>query len=165
VLSNLLSIPKSSWSFKRSLANKIFPLPENLPFEDAWMSLLIKKYASSIYNLNQPLYLYRQHSNQTFGGIINYSSDKVIFRAKRLLKLITVLENEPRATEGFEKDIFDNAKTYNIFMSKEKLSAWDVFRSKLGFIAKMKILLIKKFSGFAKYMTFLKWRLDAAKKN
>ncbi len=164
-LSNLLSIPKCSWSFKRSLAEKIFPLPDSLPFEDVWISLLIKKNASSIRNINQPLYLYRQHSNQTFGGIINYSSDKVIFRAKRLLRLVDVLEIEPRATEGFEKDIFDNTRVYNTLMSKEKLFIWDVLKCQLRFVAKVKIILIKKFPILAKYITVLKWKLDATNKN
>ena len=87
-LSNIVSIPKWSWSFNRRLGDILFPMPETLPFEDVWISFLIKKNANKIYSIKEPVYLYRQHSGQTFGGIINYSKDIVIFRAKRLLRLI-----------------------------------------------------------------------------
>lgn len=163
VLANLISFPKVSWSFKRSVAEKVFPMPETLPFEDVWISLIVKKNAKNIYAIKNPMYLYRQHDNQTFGGIVNYSSDRVIFRAKRLLKLMDILENEPRATEGFEKDVFKCARIYNALMSEEKLCVWDVLRSQLGVVAKLKIILIKKFPALAKHMTVLKWKLDSIK--
>lgn len=164
VLSNLVSFPKVSWSFNRKIAEKIFPMPEGLPFEDVWISLIIKKNAINIFRIEKPMYLYRQHNNQTFGGIINYSNDKVVFRAKRLLKLMDVLENEPRVTEEFEKNIFDNVRAYNILMSHEKSSILDVLKSQIMVVAKIKIILIKKFPILAKYITILKWKLDAFKK-
>jgi len=110
ILANLISFPKVSWSFSRKIADKVFPMPENLPFEDVWISMIVKKNAKNIYAMGNPLYLYRQHNNQTFGGIINYDSDRVIFRAKRLLKLMNILETEPRIIDGFEKEIFDTAR-------------------------------------------------------
>jgi len=165
VLSNLISIPKWSWSFSREIAEKIFPMPENLPFEDVWISLISKKYSQNMYVIKEPIYLYRQHKNQTFGGIINYSSDRVIFRAKRLLKLIEVLENEPKVIEGFKKDIFDKTRIFNKLMSQERLSVFDVLKSDLTLLAKLKILLIKKFPLLAKYLTILKWKFDGIKKN
>ena len=39
VASNLISLPKWSWSFKREIVEKIFPLPSELPFEDVWMAI------------------------------------------------------------------------------------------------------------------------------
>lgn len=165
VLSNLLSLPKASWSFRREIADKIFPMPENLPFEDVWISLIIKKYARKIYAIDKPVYLYRQHENQTFGGIINYNSDRVIFRAKRLLKLIDVLKSEFRIIEGFDKDIFTMVKTYNELMSKDKLSIFEIFKSNITIFAMIKIILIKKFPRTAKYLTILKWKIDALNKN
>ncbi|WP_240332208.1 glycosyltransferase family 2 protein [Sulfurospirillum tamanense] len=161
VLSNLVSFPKWSWSFSRKIAEKIFPMPETLPFEDVWIALTVKKYSKNVYVIDKPIYLYRQHDNQTFGGIINYSKEKVIFRAKRLLALMDVLENEPRVFKGFEKNIFDSARVYNRLMSKERLSVWDVLISELRAMAKFKIILIKKFPMLAKYATILKWKLDA----
>lgn len=165
VLANLVSFPKISWSFKRNIAEKVFPMPENLPFEDVWISLIIKKNTKNIYAIKKPMYLYRQHKNQTFGGIINYHPDKVIFRAKRLLKLIDILENEPRVLNGFKKNIFNDVRVYNTFMSKEKLLIVDILKSELGFMKKMKIFLIKKAPILAKYITVLKWKIDAIIKN
>jgi hypothetical protein len=138
-------------------------MPEDLPFEDVWISMIVKKNAKSIYAIDKPMYLYRQHNNQTFGGIINYNSDVVIFRAKRLLKLMDVLENEPRVMEGFDGSIFDNARSYNGFLSMENSSIINVATSGLFFQQKIKIVLIRNFTRLAKYMTVLKWKLDGIK--
>jgi glycosyltransferase involved in cell wall biosynthesis len=161
VLSNLISFPKWSWSFKREIAEKIFPMPETLPFEDVWIGLAIKKYSKDIYTINKPLYLYRQHKNQTFGGIINYDSEKVIFRSKRLLRLMEVIKNEYRLIEGFDINIFDSAKTFNMLMSMKKINILTILKSKLNLSVKIKIILIKKLPNIAKFATLLKWRLDA----
>lgn len=117
VLRGLVSIPKFSWCFSREIADKIFPLPETLPFEDVWMSLIIKKYAKSPSYVPLPLYLYRQHSNQTFGGILNFSRDAVMFRARRLLLLIETLEQEQRVMEGQISSIFSPAILENRFLA------------------------------------------------
>ena len=160
---NLISIPKSSWSFKRHIAEKIFPLPEGLPFEDVWISIIVKKYSKSIYNIPGELYLYRQHPNQTFGGIINYNSNIVIFRAKRLLKLISVLENQPVFMDGLNRDALVGIRKYNEIMSQEKLTFYNVFSSNQSFLRKLKIILIKKTPALAKYITVFKWKIDAYK--
>ena len=112
VLNNLISLPKWSWSFKREIANNIFPMPENLPFEDVWMSIAIKKYSKSIYHLNKPIYLYRQHSTNTYGGILNYNPEKVIFRANRLIKLTNIIENEQQYLLENIKEPFKEMKIY-----------------------------------------------------
>jgi len=161
VLSNLISLPKWSWSFKREIAEKIFPMPETLPFEDVWIGLAIKKYSKDIYTMNKPLYLYRQHKNQTFGGIVNYDSEKVIFRSKRLLKLIEVIKNENRLIEGFDIKIFDSARLINVLMSMNKVNIFTILKSKLKLSIKIKIILIKKMPNMAKFVTLLKWKLDA----
>lgn len=166
VLANLISFPKVSWSFSRSIADKIFPMPKNLPFEDVWISMIVKKNAQNIYAMKKSMYLYRQHDNQTFGGIINYDAARVVFRAKRLLQLIDVLENEPRVMKGLKKEIFDKVRVYNRLMSEEKLTILDILKVKVSLTTKLKITLIKKFPILAKYITILKWKIDAtANKN
>lgn len=161
VLSNLISFPKWSWSFKREIADKIFPMPENLPFEDVWIALIIKKYSKNILVLDYPVYQYRQHSNQTFGGIINYSSDRVVFRAKRLLKLMDVLDTEPRVTQGYDKEIFKKTREYNRLMAIDNLSIIKIVLSNLNTSQKIKMFLIKKLPKLATFITILKWKLDA----
>ena len=103
VLSNLLTFPKWAWSFDRSIASKIFPMPENLPFEDVWINLIIKKNSNKIYHINEPIYKYRQHNNQTFGGILNFDKEKVIFRANRIKNLLQIIKDEPKIMNGIEK--------------------------------------------------------------
>ena len=160
VLENLVSLPKWSWSFKREIAEKVFPLPENLPFEDVWISLSVKKNAESILFIDKPVYLYRQHKNQTFGGIVNFRKNLVIFRANRLLKLIDILENEERVIEGLPKTVLDKAKQFNLLMAKEDLSLSEIFHSNLGLTLKTKIVLIRKFPFLAKNLAVLKWKID-----
>ncbi len=160
VLENLVSIPKWSWSFKRDVAEKVFPLPEDLPFEDVWMSLSVKKSAEKIFFIDRPVYLYRQHKNQTFGGIINFEKDVVIFRAKRLLKLIDVIKDEERITGGFPDNILEKAFTFNSLMANESVSVSDVLKSDLNLSLKAKILLIKKAPFLAKNIAVLKWKID-----
>lgn len=161
VLENLISIPKWSWSFKREVGERFFPMPESLPFEDVWISLSVKKNAKGIYLMEKPLYLYRQHSSQTFGGIVNYNSDVVIFRAKRLLKLIEVIENEERIVNGFDKTILNKAREFNTLMAREGLKLFEIVKSDLDFFLKAKVFLIKKTPYLAKKLTVLKWKVDS----
>lgn len=107
VASNLISLPKWNWSFKREVAEKIFPLPSELQFEDVWMAILIKKHTKNILNIGKSLYLYRQHETQTFGGIVNFQPEKVRFRARRLVKLIEILRVNDRVLLGSGLD-FDS---------------------------------------------------------
>ncbi|NRA66678.1 MAG: glycosyltransferase [Pseudobacteriovorax sp.] len=88
----LISIPRHLWTFSREIGDKIFPMPETLPFEDVWFALMIKKYSRKIGFNERVCYLYRQHGNQTYGGILNYSKDIVHFRANRMLCLIDALQ-------------------------------------------------------------------------
>ena len=159
VLTNLISFPKWSWSFSRDLANKIFPMPDNLPFEDVWISLVIKKYAKSIFVIEKPVYLYRQHENQTFGGIINYNFDKVSFRAKRLIKLIDILESEQNYLFGNIKEPFTIMKEY-LYLNISHASILKILNSKISLKNKIKLILILHFPNIATFITKLKWKLD-----
>jgi len=165
VASNLLTFPKWAWSFDRQLAKKIFPIPENLPFEDVWMNLIIKKFSKKIFHINKSIYKYRQHPNQTFGGILNYSEKKVIFRAKRILKLLSILKNETKITNGLSENIFNDIEDYYKIISKKKISYLDIMKIEKNIIFKLKVILIKKIPNLAKYATYLKWKLDGIFKN
>jgi hypothetical protein len=61
---------------------------------------MVKRYAERIVHVDRPLYLYRQHAGQTYGGILNFTRDRIEFRAKRMLRLISALEDV-----GFEDDL------------------------------------------------------------
>ena len=161
----LMSLPKWSWSFKRSVAEKIFPLPSNLPFEDVWMAIIIKKCTSDIMVIEKPLYLYRQHQNQTFGGIVNFSREVVIFRAKRLLKLIEIISRDPRVLNdsSLNERSFYIAKKLNSFLSGDKLSIMKVFYSNLPFKYKLRVIGYRCFPGVVSRLIRVKWFFDAYK--
>lgn len=159
VLSNIISLPKVSWSFNRKLADKIFPMPENLPFEDVWMSIVIKKYAASYLNIEKPLYLYRQHESNTFGGVLNYDFKKVKFRANRLLKLVDIIKYEQKyLIKGINKP-FEKINIYLKFQS-EGVSIFKILKSRLSRKYKYKLILILYFPKFAALITRLKWLFD-----
>lgn len=116
VVSVLASLPKFSWTFSRRIAEKVFPLPEALPFEDVWISIILKKHSKAVNYVPLPLYLYRQHQSNTFNGILNFSRKAVEFRAKRLLKLMDVLEQEKRVMHGLDSRVFSAARLENKFL-------------------------------------------------
>lgn len=163
ILSYLISVPKWTWSFSRELANKIFPMPEDLPFEDVWMSLMVKKFATEIRNIKEPLYLYRQHQNQTFGGINNFNKKTVVFRAKRLLRLISVLEKQIVLQNDIDPSTFKSIKEYNHLLSLDTLSVLSIIKSHLGINQKFKVFLIRKMPYLAKITTIIKWKIDSTK--
>jgi glycosyltransferase involved in cell wall biosynthesis len=95
VLKYCVSPPRWVWSFPYSVGLKIFPIPDVLPFEDVWFSLVLNfGFKSSFLYINMPLYHYRQHNNQTYGGLLNFSESIVRFRANRLLIYYKYLYNE-----------------------------------------------------------------------
>jgi glycosyltransferase involved in cell wall biosynthesis len=159
-LKYLISIPRCSWSFTREIGDKIFPIPTQLPFEDIWFSLIIKRYAKSIRYIPDALYYYRQNENQTYGGMLNYSEDIVRFRAERLLKVINYLESEPdnRLTVQHETgQIFREIKQFYFLLSREELSVKDIFGSELKIELLLKVILYRKFGWLVPYVQRLNW--------
>jgi len=136
-----------TWTFNRDIADKIFPMPENLTYEDLWFSLVIKRNASNVLYIKTPLYYYRQHDNQTYGGIYNYSKEIVIFRAKRKLKYISILENNYQMFYDSKEKLRGSLSLINqylLLMSKEKISYRKIFFNKFPLFMKIKLLGFKK---------------------
>ncbi len=57
--------------FSRSLASKIFPIPESLPNEDTWTSLHLRAFGINRH-LPETLYLYRIHNYNSFGYSLTF---------------------------------------------------------------------------------------------
>ena len=162
VLRNLISLPRAVWSFRRELAEKIFPLPEGLPYEDIWFSLIIKKHANEIRYLNKPLYNYRQHESQTFGGVLNYSTEKTIFRANRLVNFINCIEDNCRIVDENEKNILYEQKRYYMYLAKKVVRLKDILFSGLSLKKKLKILVFRKMNIMLPVMKRIQWSIDRA---
>ncbi len=79
--------------FSKKIGSMIFPIPLELPNEDTWSSLYLRAFAVNKH-IPSPLYLYRIHSNNTYG----YGSS---FEKKR---------------QGF----FKRMKAYKLFYAKHK---------------------------------------------
>lgn len=167
VASNLLSLPKWSWSFKRSVAEKVFPLPSDLPFEDVWMAILIKKHAKNILVINDPLYLYRQHGSQTFGGIVNFRREVVQFRSARLLKLISVLESEERVLSGSFLGLtsFYEEKVFQSYLSGSAFGIKKLISLDISLKRKLKAFMYIYMPKTTEKIITMKWWLDAFIKN
>ncbi len=118
VLKYCVSPPRWVWSFPYSVGLKIFPIPNILPFEDVWFSLVLNfSFRSSFLYIDSPLYYYRQHNNQTYGGLLNFSEGIVRFRANRLLIYYKYLNDESlfsSKTNFYSKNI----NLYNYISSK-----------------------------------------------
>ncbi|MEQ8414701.1 MAG: glycosyltransferase family 2 protein [Imperialibacter sp.] len=160
VVKYLISIPRWGWSMKRHIAEKVFPMPDHLPFEDVWFSLIIKRYAREIYHIKEKLYLYRQHPNQTFGGVLNYDKAIINFRANRMLVLIERLKQNID-TLGLENgEIFRYSQEYNKLL-KSDFSLLGIIKSNLKHVHKLKLILICFFPQIASIITRVKWKMDS----
>ena len=166
-LKYLKSLPRSIWSFTRDIGDKVFPIPRSLPFEDVWFSLIIKKYAERIYYVNENLYYYRQHNNQVFGGILNFDSEIVSFRAKRMLKLIDVIAHEQpeRLLSGInDVDFFHTIRRFYRLSAQRKVSLGEIVKLDAPLEFRLKLFLYKKLSFLAPQIIRLKWFLDKRRK-
>jgi glycosyltransferase involved in cell wall biosynthesis len=166
-LKYLKSLPRWTWSFTRNIGDRIFPMPTELPFEDVWFSLMIKRYAKRICYINDKLYYYRQHDNQVFGGILNFDSEVVSFRAKRMLKFIDVIVNEQTellvpGTNG--ADFFDVMRHFYELLARQTVNFVDIFKSEMPLEFRLKLIIYRKFSFLAPLMIRLKWFLDKKRK-
>jgi glycosyltransferase involved in cell wall biosynthesis len=168
VIEQLISLPRPSWSFGRSLAERIFPMPDDLPFEDVWFAAIIKRFASRIRHCPGFCYQYRQHGSQTFGGILNHSREVVTFRAERMLRLIEVLVREsPRlAPDGLEFDTsFSAQRRYWDLLRKPEVSNGEIFWAPLPLVTKVKLLLFRRLPWAIPRILRCKYGLDALRLN
>ncbi len=158
VISSLISLPKGCWTFSKEVADKVFPLPPEMPIEDLWMSLRAKEYSKEILASNESCYLYRQHEGQDYGGILNYNYKLVKLRAERSMQAIKVLNGMPQYSDQDFSYLVDFLK---VCISRPGLKT--ILVSNLIMRDKFKLILILRFPNFASYATIFKWKLDAWK--
>ena len=156
VLSNLKSPPRWVWSFKREIAECIFPIPPELFAEDVWFSLIIKKNCNKIFHLNSEVYLYKQHSGGEWGGIKNFSAEVMSRRARWNLKLIPVLLKNKISLGIVSDDIFSNMISYyKVLLNKKSIS--NIILSKTTIYYKAKLFLIMYSPALATLLISIKW--------
>ena len=156
VLVNLKSPPRWVWSFKREIADLIFPIPPDLFAEDIWFSLIIKRNCTRIYHLNSCVYQYKQHEGGEWGGIRNFSSEVMRRRAQWSLTLIPVLLENKSQLGIMSDDIFYNIINYNkVLLGNKSLS--NINFSETTKYYKLKLLIIMYFPAIASIFLSFKW--------
>lgn len=161
IVENLVTLPKWSWTFNRTIADKLFPIPSEMPIEDVWMSIVIKYYAHQIKFTSNPLYLYRQHHGQDYGGMLNYDREIVVLRALRSEKTLEVLEDQfPHLLDGVSLTLMK--KVLQLQTGQE--SIYSVLQSDIPLPLKIKVLVFLHFPSVASLLTKLKWKIDYHKK-
>jgi len=159
VLSNLKSPPRWVWSFKREIAECIFPIPPELFAEDVWFSLIIKKNCDKIFHLNSEVYLYKQHDGGEWGGIKNFSAEVMSRRASWNLKLIPVLLKNKISLGIVSDDIFSNIVSYyKVLLNKKSIS--NIILAKTTIYYKAKLFLIMYFPFLATLVLSIKWLVN-----
>ena len=141
-----VSPPRWSWTVARRVADRVFPLPADLPspHEDVFLGLMIKRIARVEY-VPRPLYVYRQHAGQFYGGLFNFSSPAVIRRARAMLGIIDHIGRSEIA-----RDVEDAAallaasRTYFSLLGRDRLTWGDILRARLGLAAKARLAVIRK---------------------
>lgn len=82
-LSRLLSVPVTAWFFSKEIANLIFPIPVQIPYEDIWVSTIIKHHDITITESHLSGYKYRQHDKNTFRKVNDRSFETRKYRLNR----------------------------------------------------------------------------------
>ncbi|MCU0243458.1 MAG: glycosyltransferase family 2 protein [Acidobacteria bacterium] len=153
-----VSPPRWSWTLSRRVAERVFPLPEGLPtpHEDVFIGLAVKKAARVAY-VPRPLYIYRQHPGQFYGGLFNHSAAAVARRAKAMAGVIDFV-----AGSGIVRGVADadgllaGPRAYFDLLGRERVSWGDIARAPLGWADKVRAAVIRKAPGLASRLS--RWR-------
>jgi len=99
------NIASGAWFFNKSASDLAWPLPNSLPYEDVWIAVCFKAQAQTGY-LAEKLYKYRQHSNQTFGRLDDFSWPTFVYRLHRQVLVLEHLLDRPEILKYLSKDTF-----------------------------------------------------------
>ena len=151
----MVSPPRWSWTLARRVADGVFPLPSGLPspHEDVFMGLLIKKNARVVY-VPEPLYVYRQHAGQFYGGLFNYSPAAVRRRAGAMLGIIDLLGSSDFVSDvGDPAGLLAPARTYYSLLSRGRVGWADILRARLGPVKKARVAFVRKLPRAAAWLS------------
>lgn len=147
--------PRWAWTFSRAAAERIFPLPPDLPspHENVYLGLKLKQNSRVTY-VSLPLYVYRERPGQFSGGLFNFSSGVVTWRAKAMLRVIELAKAEGVAGTGeTAKGILEPSRVYYELLAKDRLPVTEILRTELGAGDKFRVALIRKAPGLASFIS------------
>ena len=157
--------------FSKNLADKIFPIPEKLQFEDWWITFFALMHAGQMNYLDEPLLLYRIHGNNDNGSLAIFGRDARIKKDfSRHLVFYQELKNKVAQLEHFDTQEFLDIITMNEQIKEKviegKLVPWDKdFIRLYGILEYIKLNMISLEisalpSLFVRYIKKLKKRVD-----
>lgn len=154
-------IPRGAWTLARDVADSVFPVPKEVRYADVWIALNVKRYIN-IVHIDVPLYMYRQHDEQVYNGIYNYSGEAVVRRARTMLSLVDYLEGEGAflwqdVPDGLS--ILRSIRLYHSVLSLEKVGSGMILKTPLPLFKRAKLLVVKKSPGIASWLSRTKSRV------
>ena len=154
----MVSPPRWSWTMRRQVADRIFPLPAGLPspHEDVFLGLLVKRTARVEY-VPRPLYVYRQHAGQFYGGLFNYSAAAVARRARAMLGIIDAV-GRSEIVRGVEDpaSLLAPSRAYFTLLGRDGLTWNDILGARLSVAEKARLAVIRKSPAMAARLS--RWR-------
>lgn len=137
-LMQMKSIPKASWSFTKEIYKDLFPIPVTIPYEDIWISVFLKvnlkKYSHK--HIDKELYYYRQHDQQTYGALMDFSVERIRWRAQRNAKAAASLVEVKRFYD-FKRELKSALRIQTFLADRLLFPPLILFRQKLPFILKI----------------------------
>ena len=149
-----ISPPHWAWTFSRRVAERIFPLPVDLPspHEDAYLGLMIKR-NSRVAFVPLPLYVRREVPGRPSGGFFDFSPGVVTWRAKAMLRTIELVEaGAVLGTGGAVEDLLAPAKVYYNLLAEEELPLTRILGAEVGAGDKLRAALIRKAPALASFL-------------
>jgi glycosyltransferase involved in cell wall biosynthesis len=141
-----VSPPRWSWTLKRRVADRVFPLPADLPspHEDVFFGLMIKKNSPVSY-VPRALYFYRQHAGQFYGGLFNFSAPAVVRRAQAMLGIIDHIgRSEIVQGVGDAAALLAASRTYFTLLGRDRATWNDILGARLSPAEKARVAIIRK---------------------
>jgi hypothetical protein len=121
---------------------------------------MLKKLSKNPNFTRQALYCYRQHPQQTFGGILNFSNEVTLFRAKRILKLIEVLDVEERLKTDFLDIDFSTIRKENEYLCGDR-SFWSAVAYPFSIKRVVRLLLTGRSPKLMKFLAKMQWNKES----
>ncbi len=155
----MISPPRWAFTMSREIAGRVFPLPAEtaFPHEDIYIALLVKHAAGSVRHIPIPLYRYRQHSAQGYGGVHQLDRATVQKRARAARKVVGMIRT--RFPEAVSERDFRALETYYDYMSGEPVGLVRLALAPLRGSDKAKAVLLRGFPRLSRFLSRARlWR-------
>jgi len=128
-----------SLMFKKEIADKIFPIPIELPNEDVWTSLHLKAFCENIH-IPKVLHNYRIHSNNTYGYNMKFQEKKTKFI--RRMSAYNIFLKKYIKIDFDNREYFEQYNDFVVYLKKSKFPFFLLLtKNKLSFSEKLKFLM------------------------